>query len=136
MTANRIDETLARLSAAERAGDAAALEELLTDDFELVGPLGFVLDKPQWIAQYRAGNLAYSRLEVEPLSSRTYGDVALVIGTRDQEATYQGTPTPARLRMTAIVVADGDRRRLAGLQFSPIAPPPGATTAPSAGETR
>jgi hypothetical protein len=134
MTSNPLDETIARLTAAEFGGDADALEELLTDDFELVGPLGFVLDKAQWIAQYRAGNLAYSRLEIEPLSSRTYGEVTLAIGTRDQEATYQGTPMPARLRMTAVVVADGDRRRLAGLHFSPIAPPPGTPTTP--GEAR
>jgi hypothetical protein len=120
-----IDDTLHRLSAAELGGDADALEELLADDFQLVGPLGFVLDKPQWIAQYRAGNLDYSRLTIEPLSTRTYGDATIVIATRDQEATYQGTPTPAQLRMTAIVVGDAERRRLAGLHFSPIAPPPG-----------
>jgi hypothetical protein len=84
-----------------------------------------VLDKPQWIEQYRAGNLHYSRLVIEPSSARTYGDVTIVLGTRDQAATYQGTPTPARLRLTAIVVADGERRRIAGLHFSPIAPPAG-----------
>jgi hypothetical protein len=120
-----IDETLNRLSAAELAGDAATLDELLADDFQLVGPLGFVLDKPQWIAQYRARNLDYSRLAIEPLSTRTYGGVTIVVATREQEATYQGTPTPARLRMTAIVVGDGERQRIAGLHFSPIAPPQG-----------
>jgi hypothetical protein len=120
-----IDETLNRLSAAELAGDAAALEELLADDFQLVGPLGFVLDKPQWIAQYLAGNLNYSRLVFEPLSTRTYGEVTIVVATRDQEATYQGTPTPARLRMTAIIAGEGQRRRIAGLHFSPIAPAQG-----------
>ena len=122
-----IDDTLNRLCAAELAGDTAALEELLTDDFELVGPLGFVLDKPQWVAQYHAGNLEYSRLEIEPLSTRTYGDVTVVVGTREQEASYQGTPTPARIRMTAIVVADDERRRIAGLHFSPIGQPPQAS---------
>jgi hypothetical protein len=119
------DETLNRLSAAELAGDLAALEELLAEDFQLVGPLGFVLDKPQWIAQYRAGNLEYGRLVVEPLSTRTYGDVTIVVATREQEATYQGTPTPVRLRMTAIIANDGQRQRIAGLHFSPIAPPSG-----------
>jgi hypothetical protein len=120
-----IDETLNRLSAAELAGDPAALEELLADDFQLVGPLGFVLDKPQWIAQYRAGNLDYSRLAIEPLSTRTYGNVTIVVATREQEANYQGTPTPARLRMTAIIAGDGQRRRIAGLHYSQIAPVPG-----------
>jgi hypothetical protein len=120
-----IDETLNRLSAAELAGDPAALEELLADDFQLVGPLGFVLDKPQWIAQYRAGNLDYSRLAIEPLSTRTYGDVTIVVATREQEASYQGKPTPARLRMTAIIAGEGQRRRIAGLHYSQIAPAQG-----------
>jgi hypothetical protein len=120
-----IDEILNRLSAAELAADAAALEDLLTDDFQLVGPLGFVLDKAQWIEQYRAANLDYTHLAIEPLSTRTYGDVTIVIATREQEATYQGTPTPARLRVTAIVAGDGELQRIAGLHFSPIAPPQG-----------
>jgi hypothetical protein len=120
-----IDETLNRLSAAELSGDTAALDELLADDFQLVGPLGFVLDKPQWIAQYRAGNLDYSRLEFDPVSRRAYGDVTIVVATREQEASYQGTPTPARLRMTAIVAGEGEAGQVVGLHFSPIAPPPG-----------
>ena len=124
MNRKDIDQTLARLSAAERAGDDAALEDLLTDDFQLVGPLGFVLDKPRWIEQYRAGNLHYSRLEIEPLSARTYGEVTVVIATRDQVAEYQGTPTPGQLRMTAIVVREADRHVIAGLHFSHIAAPP------------
>ena len=132
MTHPNLDQTLGRLTDAELAGDPAALDELLADDFQLVGPLGFVLDKRQWIDQYRAGNLHYSRLVIEPVSVRTYGEVTVVIATRDQEATYQGTPTPARLRATAIVAGGGERRQIAGLHFSSIAPPPGAPPAPKA----
>ena len=73
MTIHHIDETLERLSAAELTSDTAALEELLADDFQLVRPLGFMLDKPQWIEQYRAANLDYTRLEIEPLSTRIAG---------------------------------------------------------------
>jgi hypothetical protein len=127
MTTHAIEETFTRLTAAEQNGDLAALEDVLADDFQLVGPLGFVLDKSQWIAQYRASNLDYTRLAIEPVSARRYGDVTIVIATREQEATYQGTPTPARLRMTAIVVDDGEQRRIASLHFSPIAPPPEAS---------
>lgn len=125
MTTTNIDETLALLSAAELAGDHAALEDLLTDDFQLVGPLGFVLDKPQWLEQYRAGNLRYSRVKIDPLSARTYGEVTVVIATHDQEAIYQGTPTPGHLRITVIIVARGERSQIAGIHFSQIARPPG-----------
>jgi Domain of unknown function (DUF4440) len=33
---------------AEQAGDSATLDALTVPDFQLVGPLGFVLDKQQW----------------------------------------------------------------------------------------
>jgi ketosteroid isomerase-like protein len=40
-----------RWADAERAGDADALEQLLADDFLLVGPLGFMLDKTRTSAR-------------------------------------------------------------------------------------
>ena len=49
-TADQIDELGARWVAAEMTGDTDTLETIVTDDFRLVGPFGFVLDKDQWLA--------------------------------------------------------------------------------------
>jgi ketosteroid isomerase-like protein len=38
-----------RWAEAESSGDADALAALLADDFVLVGPLGFMLDKQQYV---------------------------------------------------------------------------------------
>ena len=50
-----IDHALAAWTAAERDGDAAALDTLLTDEFTAVGPLGFILPKQAWLARHRPG---------------------------------------------------------------------------------
>ena len=42
-------------AAAEAAGDAGALADLVTDDFRLVGPVGFVLDRQQYLGRYQGG---------------------------------------------------------------------------------
>ena len=53
-----------RWAAAERAGDADALEPLLVNDFLLVGPLGFMLDKTQYLGSRRSGDLRHESLGV------------------------------------------------------------------------
>ena len=52
-----IDTTLTEWAAAERDGDTAALDTLLTGDFTAVGPLGFILPKQAWLARHRPGIL-------------------------------------------------------------------------------
>src|SRR6266571_2873332 len=73
---SEIDELLAEWTAAERAGDAAALDKLLTDDFVGVGPLGFTLSKREWLDRYDGG-LRYETFGLEDVQVRGYGDAAL-----------------------------------------------------------
>jgi hypothetical protein len=46
-TADQIRELVARWVATELDADIATLDDVVTDDFHLVGPYGFVLDKQQ-----------------------------------------------------------------------------------------
>jgi ketosteroid isomerase-like protein len=112
------------LTRAEVDGDIAALDALATDDFMLVGPLGFVLDKQQWLDRYRGGGLNTKTLAFEDPVTRVYGDAALRIGRHVQEAEFQGRPVDGEFRATHIAVRQGARWRLAGVQLSPIGGPP------------
>ncbi|MEU0571894.1 nuclear transport factor 2 family protein [Nonomuraea sp. NPDC005983] len=109
---------------AERAGSTEGLDAIAADDFTFVGPLGFILDKQQWVQRYQAGALVTHELSWEEGGVREYGDVAVVVGVVTQRASYRGTSTDGRFRVTQISVRDGDRRRLAGLHYSPITAPP------------
>ena len=118
-----------RWAAAERGGDADALAPLLADDFLLVGPLGFMLDKMQYLGSRRSGDLKHESLVWDDVHVRGYGDAAVAVGSRTQRTTFQGRDASRRFRVTQVAIRRGDGWILAGLHYSPIAPPPesGAT---------
>jgi ketosteroid isomerase-like protein len=115
--------------AAERAADVHTLDELATDDFHLVGPFGFVLDKQQWLDRYRSGDFDTTALAWHDVDARRYGDAVIAIGTQTHEAAYKGTPSNGEFRVTHVYVRAGGRWRIAGMHLSPttLSAPPGAT---------
>ena len=125
-TDQQVREVLQRLTQAERDGDAGTLASLLDDDFVCVGPLGFVLTKPQWLGSYRTGDLVYQALSTADVSVRQYADTAITISTRTQQATYQGNPAPGgQFRVTHIMVRRGGSWLVAGFHVSPVSARPG-----------
>jgi ketosteroid isomerase-like protein len=122
-----------RWVAAELDADTEALDQMATDDFRLVGPLGFVLDKQQWLDRYRSGDFATTQLSWDDVDVREYGDAAVSIGVQSQEAAYRGSPSNGDFRITHVWVRDRDHDRwaIASIQLSPtgtFAPPAAADT--------
>jgi ketosteroid isomerase-like protein len=113
---------------AELAADVDTLDSLATDDFRLVGPFGFVLDKEQWLDRYRSGDFSTATMVWRDVEVREYGDCAVSIGTQSQEASYKGAPSNGDFRVSHVFVRELDAWRIAGIQLSPasFAPPPGA----------
>jgi ketosteroid isomerase-like protein len=116
---------LQRWAAAERAGDAAALGELLTEDFTGIGPVGFVLPKAAWIGRHSNG-LHYDAFAVDEIQVRAYGDVAVAVARDTQHGTAFGHPVPEALRTTHVLVRQAGSWRLASVHMSFIAGTPGA----------
>lgn len=127
-TATQLVDLGRRWAEAERRNDADALDALLHEEFIGVGPLGFVLDKQQWIQPRRVGDLRHTSFEWQDPSVRVLGDTALVVGTQVQESTYQGRDASGRFRVTQIAVRNGAAAswRIVGMHLSPIAAPPGS----------
>lgn len=109
---------------AEIAGDTAALDELATDDFTLVGPVGFVLTRAQWLGRYTSGAFTTTALELSEVAVRDYGTTAVIVAVHTQQAAHQGNPANGSFRTTHVAVLTGDRWRLAGMHLSPIGGPP------------
>jgi len=120
-----------RWADAESRGDADALEELLADDFLLVGPLGFMLDKQQYLGSRRSGDLKHESFAWDDVRIRMYGDTAIAIGSQTQRSTYQGRDASGRFRVTLIAARLDERWKLVGLHLGPIAQPPSPTNTTS-----
>ena len=127
-TADEIRDLGATWVGAELAADVEALDALVTDDFHLVGPFGFVLDKQQWIDRYRSGDFATAALTWRDVEVREYGDSVVTIGMQSQEAAYKGSPSNGDFRITHVFVREGTGWKIAGMHLSPttIVPPPAA----------
>src|SRR6266851_1883956 len=89
---------------AERAGDTAVLDSVLTDDFVGVGPLGFMLPKAAWLARHKAGDLRYETFQLDEVDARPHGDAALVTARHTAKGSYQGHPIPEATRATLALV--------------------------------
>ncbi len=114
-------------AAAEQDNDAEALDKLLASDFVGVGPLGFVLDRDQWLGRFSNG-LENRAFAVEDAQVREYGAAAVVVGVLAQETSFQGGDNSGRFRLTLVAVRPTDRWLLAnahiGMLQKPAGPPP------------
>ena len=122
-TTEQIRDLGARWVDAELAADVDTLDALATDDFRLVGPFGFVLDKQQWLDRYRSGDFSTAALAWRDVDVRDYGDCAVSIGIQSQEAAYKGSPSNGDFRVSHVFVRNGDAWLIAGIQLSLTAPP-------------
>jgi ketosteroid isomerase-like protein len=112
----------------QQRNDAAALGDVLADDFKLVGPLGFILGKEEWLDQFRSGAFTVRSVSWDEVDVRIHGSAAIAIGRQTQEAAYRGQPSDGQFRVTQVAIEVGDRWLVASAHFSAIAQPrtPGA----------
>jgi hypothetical protein len=122
----QLEEFAEEWASAELRGDATFFEGALTDDFVGVGPLGFMLNKEQWMGRY-AGGLAYESFALDELEARFYGDAAVATCRQTQAGTYQGQAVDAmqgEFRATLVFVRQRGRRILAAWHACRIAGAP------------
>ncbi|HZC78995.1 MAG TPA: nuclear transport factor 2 family protein [Ktedonobacterales bacterium] len=116
---------------AEQLSDTARLADLLADDFVGIGPRGFMLTKEEWIGRHASGALRYESLTLDEVTVRPHAGAAIVTGHETDTIQYEGHPMQGDYRTTLVFVTQQGRWRLANVQFSPIAPPPGAGAQPA-----
>jgi len=111
--------------AAEQAGDRRRLDDLLTDDFRGVGPVGFVLPKAAWLGRFEGG-LHYQRVELSDIDVRHVGTTDIAVALQHVVGDHAGTPLPPTTRVTLVVAEANSHPRLAHFQAAFMAGTPGA----------
>jgi hypothetical protein len=111
--------------------DWVDLDELAVEGFGLVGPLGFMLDREQWLDRFRGGDLVISRLTWNDSRAGGLTDAAVVVGVHEQRAAYGGQQNDGKLRVAQVWVRTLDTWQLASLHLSQIIAPPCTSSRPS-----
>ncbi len=121
-----IDMIVDQWATAERTGDVATTDALLTDDFLAIGPVGFVLPKAAWRQRMVDGSLVYDDLHLDEIATRIYSDCAVTTARWNAKGRAHGHPIPEATRVTLVWVRLDDAWKLATIHFSFIAGTPGA----------
>jgi hypothetical protein len=79
--------------------DVETLDSLLDADFMCVGPLGFVLNKEQYLAPRRSGDLKQAELTWQVQRVRVYGEAAIAIGSQVQKRPTRAMMPPANFAL-------------------------------------
>jgi ketosteroid isomerase-like protein len=107
---------------AESTGDTGALADLVTDDFRVVGPVGFILDRQQYLGRYQGG-FSPESVAWDDVIVRDYGNAAVTIATVTQQASFQNQRADGQFRVAHVFVKPADRWQIANVQYSMIGGP-------------
>ena len=113
-----------RWAAAEAHNDSRLLDGLLAGDFIGVGPLGFVLNRDQWLARFRNGLENRAFAVEEPQVHEHGGTAAVVVGVLAQQTSFRGGDNSGRFRVTLAAVRPGDSWLLGSAHIGPLQAPP------------
>ncbi|WP_435205539.1 nuclear transport factor 2 family protein [Micromonospora sp. bgisy143] len=94
------------LQAAQRAGDVAALDQLLVDQLIAIGPDGRRYTKAEDLAAHRDRTSVVEDLVEEELDLLVLGSTGVTFCLARVAGTFDGTPFAARLRYTRTWVHD------------------------------
>lgn len=124
-TTEEIIELGRRWVAAEQTRDPTELDRLGAAEFRLVGPVGYVLDREQWLDRYRReAPLRLDDMQWTDVEVRNFGDTVIAIGVQTQRGSYADMSADGRFRVTQVYVREDTQWRLASLHYSTIGGPP------------
>ena len=106
-------ETLLRLEKefeqAVISNDAAAVGQLLADDWIIVGPDGRIIDKSRFLEVIKTGALSHEKMESDDVRVRIYENTAIVTALTTSKGKFMGQEFTSLERATDIFVKQNDR---------------------------
>ncbi len=100
------------------AGDAAALEKLLTPDYVYTNQDGEMASRADMVAGMKSGATKYDAFTVGDMKVHVYGDAAVVTGKSYTKGKENGKPIDETVRFTDTWVKQGGQWLCAATQVS------------------
>lgn len=124
MSGNDVLDLVNRWAAAEQANDADGVAAVLADGFVGVGPVGFVLNRDQWLVRF-ANGLVNTKFVVEDPVVHDHGDTAVVVGVDAQQTTFGDYDNSGRFRLSLTAVRAPAGWKVASIHIGPLQQPQG-----------
>jgi ketosteroid isomerase-like protein len=97
-------------------GDAAALDDILSDDLSYTHATGVHETKAEFLAKLKSGQLKYESFAPEDVRVRIYGTTGVVTGVARVKVQVKGEPLSFPLRFTDVYVKQGGRWQMVAWQ--------------------
>lgn len=104
-------------------GDAAALDRLWSEDFEVAVPRMPIMSKSEALAFARSGRMRFERYETSDTRVRFYGDAAVVTGRLQRTRTINGKQLNDDWRFTKVYARQNGQWRVVAFHASEAAQP-------------
>lgn len=101
-------------------GSAVSFERYLADSFIFVSDEGTVVNRADYMAILKAGDLKYESSKMDQLKIRVYGNTALMIFRTTDKAAYKNDDISGQFRWTDVLVMEGDNWKIVSSQGTKI----------------
>ena len=116
------------LLAALVEGDTVALNGLVADDCQIIGPKGFHIGKEEWVGTHSSQVYEQVLLEAIRSETRRYGDTAIRSDLQRSECRYRGELIAGLYRVLNVWVNSPAGWRLAAVQYTAVSDEAAAAT--------
>jgi ketosteroid isomerase-like protein len=100
--------------------DVDALDNIVSDDWIIIGPEGKVINRPGFLDVVRSGALAHSSMESDETRVRVYGDTAIVTARVVTAGAYQGQAFTTHERSSDVFVRQQGHWKCVLTQLTPL----------------
>jgi len=110
-----------QITTAKSHKDMAQLERLLTDEFMLTNPAGFVANKSEYLDGVKADSATYESVANSDQVVSIYDNAAVVTGSTVVKGRFEGHDIGGNFRFTNVLIRRNDTWQCAAMHLTRIA---------------
>ncbi len=100
----------------------SVFEKYAADDVAFTDPGGLLLNKGQFRAQFKSGDLKLESSKIDGMKVQMFDKTAIVTYTTTDKGTYKGRDISGQYRWTDVFVKMGGKWKIVAGQGTPIMP--------------